>query len=126
MLYTENKSVPAHPTSSIEGQSGVGTFLVKPLMFGEQIALLEVHVQAGAASALHAHSHESLIYVVSGKLSTTIGSETFILGAGDVCRHAASVSHRVEALEDTTFVEVKSPLPEFGRTLGLHGVAERN
>src|SRR5262245_48857449 len=115
MLYTENKAVSAHPTCSIEGQPSVGTFLVKPLMLGEQIALLEVHVQAGTASALHAHSHESLIYVVSGKLSTTIGGETFVLGAGDVCRHAASVIHRVEALEDTTFVEVKSPLPELGK-----------
>ena len=123
MLYTENKSVLAHPTHSIEGRSGIGTFLVKPLMCGDQMALLEVRVQAGTASALHAHSHESLIYVVSGKLSTTIGSETFILGAGDVCRHAASVVHRVEALEDTTFVEVKSPAPELGKTLGLHEAA---
>jgi quercetin dioxygenase-like cupin family protein len=126
MVYTENLRVPAHRTDSIEGQTGVGTFLVKPLMLGEHMALLEVRVQAGAASALHAHSHESLIYVVSGKLSTTIGSETFVLREGDACRHAASVAHRVEALEDTTFIEIKSPPLELGKTLGLHGLDASN
>lgn len=122
MVYVENRCVPAQPTGSIEGQPGVGTFFVKPLTRGEQMALLEVRVRAGATSAAHAHSHESLICVVSGKLSTTIGSETFVLGPGDVCRHAALVAHRIEALEDTTFVEIKSPPPDLHETLGPNAI----
>ena len=119
MLYIENTRIQAQPTDTIEGQQGAGTFFVKPLMQGEHMALLEIRVQAGTVSAVHAHSHESLIYVVSGKLSTVIGNQTFVLGPGDVCRHPGSTAHRVEALEDTIFVEIKSPLPELRKTLGL-------
>jgi len=124
VLYIENKRVQAQPTDTIEGQRGIGTFSVKPLMQGDHMALLEIRVQAGTVSAIHAHSHESLIYVVSGKLSTVIGDETFVLGPGDVCRHPGSTGHRVEALEDTMFVEVKSPPPELRKTLGLSDSGE--
>jgi quercetin dioxygenase-like cupin family protein len=119
MRYIENAQVDSQPVSTIEGQPNTGIFLVKPLIGGESMALLEVRVRAGAASSMHAHSHESLIYVVSGRLKTVIGNETFVLGPGDVCCHPRAVGHRVEALEDTTFIEVKSPAVELRQIFGI-------
>jgi quercetin dioxygenase-like cupin family protein len=119
MLHIENAQIDGQPVSVIEGQPNTGIFLVKALLGGENMALLEVRVRAGAASSMHAHSHESLIYVVSGRLKTVIDDETFILGPGDVCRHPCAVRHRVEALEDTTFVEVKSPPMELRQVFGI-------
>jgi quercetin dioxygenase-like cupin family protein len=118
MLHIENAQVDSQPVSTIEGQPNTGTFLVKPLMRGETMVLLEVRVRAGAASPIHTHSHESLIYVVSGRVKTTINNETFVLGPGDVCRHPRAVGHRVEALEDAVFVEVKSPPIELCQVFG--------
>jgi len=121
MLHAENAQVEAQAIDSIEGQANTGTFLVKPLMRGNSMTLLEIHVRAGAGSPIHMHSHESLIYVVSGRLKTTIDCETFVLGAGDVCRHPPGAAHRVEALEDTVFVEAKSPPPDLHRIFGQRG-----
>ena len=119
MLHTENAQVESQVVGTIEGQPNTGTFFVKPLMQGDRMALLEIRVRAGVASRFHAHSHESLIYVVSGRLKTTVDNETFVLGPGDVCRHPCASSHRVEALEDTLFVEVKSPPIELRQIFGL-------
>jgi quercetin dioxygenase-like cupin family protein len=118
MLYIENAQVDSQAVGTIEGQPNTGTFFVKPLMRGECMALLEVRVRAGVASTIHTHSHESLIYVVSGRLKTIVNDETFLLGPGDVCRHPRAVGHRVEALEDTIFVEVKSPPIELSQVFG--------
>ena len=119
MLHIENAQVDSQPVGTIEGQPSTGTFFVKPLMRGERMTLLEIRVRAGVASPIHTHSHESLIYVVSGRLKTIINNETFVLGPGDVCRHPCAVGHRVEALEDTIFVEVKSPPIELRQVFGL-------
>jgi quercetin dioxygenase-like cupin family protein len=119
MLYSKNETVDAQAVTSIEGQSASGTFVVKPMLSGEKVSLLEVRVRRGTVSSMHAHSHESLIYVVSGALKTIIGEQHYVLGPGDVCRHPEQVMHSVEALEDTVFVEVKSPIPALSTTLGI-------
>ena len=118
MLHAENAQVDSQAVDAIEGQPNTGTVFVKPLMDGEHMALLEVHMRAGVSSSLHAHAHESVLYVVSGKLTTVVNGETFVLRAGDVCRHPRDVVHRVEALEDTVFVEVKSPPIDLHRVFG--------
>ena len=123
MLHAENARIEDHPVATIEGQPNTGTMFVKPLLRGESMALIEVRLRAGVSSSLHAHGHDSLLYVVSGKLKTIVNNETFVLGPGDVCRHPRDASHRVEALEDTVFVEVKSPPIEFGRVFGSAAAA---
>ena len=55
-----------------------------------------------------------MLYVVSGRFRSTVNDEIFVLGPGDVCRHPRYAGHGVEAVEDMVFVEVKSPLIEFG------------
>ena len=118
MLHAENAQVDSQPVHAIEGEPNNGTVFVKPLMHGEHMALLEVHMRAGVSSSLHAHAHESVLYVVSGKLTTVVNDETFVLAPGDVCRHPRGAMHCVEALEDTVFVEAKSPPIDLRRVFG--------
>lgn len=117
MNQASNASIEALVIRSIEGTATKGDFLIKPLLKGDHMSLLEVHLQPGVASATHAHAHESLIYVVRGRLRTAVGSDVTLLGPGDVGRHPAHVAHSVEALEETVFVEIKSPVPDIGSVL---------
>jgi hypothetical protein len=50
MLHIENTQVPSQPVHTIEGQPNTGTVFVKPLIRGEDMALLEVRMRAGVAS----------------------------------------------------------------------------
>ena len=118
MIFAKNADTSALPIKSIEGVVMEGTFLIRPLIQGEQMSLMETEVLAGVAAPPHVHEHESLIYVVRGLLKTVVGDKSFVLGPGDVCRHPRNVSHFIEALENSTFVEVKSPAPDLARLYG--------
>ena len=94
---------------TIEGTPTRGDFRVETLVDGTHMTLLEIELDAGTASALHAHDHESILYVVRGRLRSEAGGTSVELGPGDTCVHEAGVPHLVEALEASVFVEVKSP-----------------
>jgi quercetin dioxygenase-like cupin family protein len=99
--------------STLEGKQVYGgELLVKLLVQGEEMTLLEIHYAKGVGTPLHAHTHESIVYVVSGKLKGTMNGETSILQPGDICRHPKGVLHGVEALEDSVIMECKSPAPD--------------
>lgn len=99
--------------TTLEGKPVYGGHLVvKPLVAGDQMTLLEVRYAAGVGTPMHSHAHESIIYVVSGKLKATIEDKAFIMGPGDVCRHPKGVLHGVEAIEDSVIMECKSPAPD--------------
>ena len=95
-----------------------GQLLLKPLLKGDQMTMLELHFQAGAKSPVHTHTHESLIYVVSGRVKTWIGDQVYVLGPGDAARHPKGVQHTVEALVESTVLEIKSPAPDIAHFLG--------
>ena len=107
------------PVVSIEGVPTFGTLFVKPMLAGDRIAMLEIRMARGGRSQPHAHTHESLLYVISGSLRTTIGDQVIVVRQGEACRHPENTVHSVEALEDTVFLEVKSPPPELQATLGM-------
>jgi quercetin dioxygenase-like cupin family protein len=118
MIFSKNADTSALAMKSVEGKAIAGTLFVRPLIKGEEMSLMEVQLSAGVASPPHAHDHESLIYVVKGRLKAVVGDMTLVLGPGDVCRHPRGVSHFLEALEESTFVEIKSPAPDLTRVLG--------
>ncbi len=117
MIASHNADIPDRPITAIEGEPMGGVMALKALLVGDSMTLLEVRLGAGAASRVHTHSHESLIYVVNGKLRVVIGAESHVLCPGDACRNAAGVPHAVEALEESLFVEVKSPAPDLDSVL---------
>ena len=113
MIKSRNSDVKAVAVSAVEGKPTYGgDLLVKPLIKGDEMTFLEIRYAAGVGAPLHAHTHESIAYVVRGKVKSTVGSEEFIMGPGDVCRHPTGVLHGLEAIEDSLVVEIKSPAPE--------------
>jgi quercetin dioxygenase-like cupin family protein len=59
--------------------------------------------------------------VVKGKVKSTVGSQEFIMGPGDVCRHPKGVLHGLEAIEDSVVVEIKLPAPEINTFFAMKG-----
>jgi quercetin dioxygenase-like cupin family protein len=70
-----------------------------------------IHYPAGVASPTHRHDHDSIVYVLSGRLHGAVDGVESELGPGDSVLHPKDVPHHVEALEDSTWIEFKSPLP---------------
>lgn len=88
MIASRNAEVAAVAVKAVEGKPMYGgDMLVKPLMKGDEMTFLEIHYAAGVGAPLHTHTHEFIAYVVKGKVKSTVGSEVFIMGPGDVCRH---------------------------------------
>ena len=113
MLTPPRSDAKAIRVSILEGKQVYGgELLVKPIVLGDEMTLLEIYYAAGVGTPLHSHAHESIIYVVSGKLKGTMDGKEFIMGPGDICRHPKGVLHGVEALEDTVILECKSPAPD--------------
>jgi quercetin dioxygenase-like cupin family protein len=115
VIKSKNTDVEAVAVKSVEGKAIYGgDMLVKPLIKGDEMTFLEIRYAAGVGAPLHTHTHESIAYVVKGKVKSTVGSEEFIMGPGDVCRHPTGVLHGLEAIEDSVVVEIKSPAPDLG------------
>jgi quercetin dioxygenase-like cupin family protein len=113
MIKCRNADVEAITVKAVEGKPMYGgDMLVKPLIKGDEMTFLEIHYKAGVGAPLHTHAHESIAYVVKGKVKSTVGSEAFIMGPGDVCRHPKGVLHGLEAIEDSVVVEIKAPAPD--------------
>jgi unsaturated pyranuronate lyase len=118
VIKSKNADVKTVAVSAVEGKPTFGgDMLVKPLMKGDEMTFLEIHYAPGVGAPLHTHTHESIAYVVKGKVKSTVGSDEFIMGPGDVCRHPKGVLHGLEAIEESVVVEIKSPAPDLGAFL---------
>ncbi|NKY31865.1 cupin domain-containing protein [Nocardia speluncae] len=108
--FVENADVPADPVSLIEDAVEDGELTVKPLMVGKEIIFIEAFKGKGMVDPMHVHDdHESIGYLLRGRLRLVIGDEEFIAEAGDTWLHPRGVPHMSEALEDCVQLEVKSP-----------------
>jgi quercetin dioxygenase-like cupin family protein len=101
------------PLVSVEGlplQGGEGRFrLLEQAVSG--LAYL-IHYPAGVASPTHAHDHDSIVYVLSGRIRGAVDGVETVLEPGDSVLHPKGVAHHVAALTDAMWVEFKSPLPD--------------
>ena len=126
MISSSNAEVAAIRVTSVEGKPTYGgALVVKPLITGDHMLCLEIQYAAGVGAPLHAHSHESIAYVVRGRVKSTVGTDQFIMGPGDVCRHPKGVLHGLEALEDSVVVEMKSPTPAMAAFFGVQKTEKR-
>ena len=118
MLVAKSASVERRAISTVEGLRVRGQVGLKPMMGGEQMVMLEIHYPPGAGAPPHTHQHETLCYVVKGKVKVVIEGETHILEEGDACRHPQGVLHGIEGMEDATVLEIKSPAQALEQFLG--------
>ena len=69
---------------SIDEVEGLETSegIMKPLIFGERVAVIHLEIPAGLEVPPHAHPSEGVIYCLSGELEVISGSETVTIGSG--------------------------------------------
>lgn len=78
---------------------------------GKALQLCELYLKKGYYHPLHNHpEHESIGYVISGRIEMQIGEEIYTLEAGDSWHHPVGVYHSTRALEDSYAVESHNPL----------------
>ena len=63
---------------SLETSEGV----MKPMIFGEKVAVIHLEIPTGLEVSPHAHSMEGVIYCLSGELEVISGSERVTIGGG--------------------------------------------
>ena len=108
--FTDSGAVEAKVFDSVEGRPAGGTFSLKELMVSPSIVMIETRLEKGLSSPPHQHpDHESVCYLVEGKMKVTIGGESFTAHPGDAWYNEPGVTHNLEALEDSKAIEVKSP-----------------
>ena len=87
-----------------------GDIKVRLLMAGSDSLLVEGFKGKGTVDPMHVHEdHESIVYLLKGRMRLIIDGEEFVAEQGDVWRHPRGVPHFSEALEDCVQLEVKSP-----------------
>ncbi len=108
--FVKGSAVETLSIDALEGVKLAANLGVKPMMVGRDMVFLEVHRQAGITDPKHSHpDHESICYLVSGKVRVVIEDEEFIAEPGDIWIHPAGVPHFHETLEDSVQLEIKSP-----------------
>lgn len=117
MYITQGARIPSRSVRGmmVGGVQLEGEAEIKVMRSGDNIQLVELKLRKGYYHPRHNHpEHESIGYVISGKLEMTIGEETYLLGPGDAWHHAIGVHHSTRAIEDSYAIETHSPLrPEY-------------
>ena len=79
---------------------------------GDKTLMSEFLLKSGSKLPPHSHIHEQIGYLVSGRIILHIGDESFETLPGDSWCVKSGVTHSAEALENSTAVEVFSPVRE--------------
>ncbi len=80
---------------------------------GRGIMLSVVRFEPNSVVADHAHPHEQMGMMISGRLEFTVGGVTRVLGPGDIWRIPGNVVHRVRALQEPAVaLDVFHPIRE--------------
>jgi len=94
----------------VEGVKQQGELTIRPMLVGENMVFIEAHRVKGQVDPLHVHEdHESVAYLIKGKLKLNIGGQEYIATPGTAWMHPAGVAHGCVALEESIQLEVKSP-----------------
>ena len=80
---------------------------------GEKLMMAHVRLEEGAITAPHAHPHEEIIYVVSGRWQINLGGAEYVLEADQSLVVPADVEHSSVALTPTLAVVATNYRPEW-------------
>jgi quercetin dioxygenase-like cupin family protein len=87
------------------------------LVTGEQVEVGMLRYKAGEGAKEHAHPHEQVIVVLSGRVRMTIGAETYELGPREVAHLPPNVPHSLSALEETEVLSAKGVVGGVGHRI---------
>ena len=103
-MFTYNREVSVVPAGD-----GVQR---KVLSHSDKLMVCEITLEGGSLIAAHAHPHEQITYIISGKCRYTVGEETKEVGTGDSVLIPGNVPHSIVILEDMKVIDVFSPARE--------------
>ena len=108
--FAVRDAVAPERLATVEGVKMLGQVDVRKLMVGREILLLHVTRKKGLIDPKHRHDdHETIAYLIKGRLRLVIGGQEFIAEPGTAWIHPRGVEHFSEALEDCEQLEIKSP-----------------
>jgi quercetin dioxygenase-like cupin family protein len=88
----------------------VGPGLERRLIaLGERMMAVRVRFAKGAIGARHAHPHEQLTQVLSGRFRFQVGSEVLEVATGDSLCIPGGLEHGTQALEAGELLDIFSP-----------------
>ena len=87
------------------------------LVTGAQIEVGMLRYKSGEGASEHAHPHEQVIVVLSGRVRMKIGGETHELGPREVAHLPPNVPHSLTALEDTEVLSAKGVVGGVGHRI---------
>lgn len=109
-FFTTLADITPERLGSVEGAVPKGKVVVRRAMVGNEAVLLHVLREKGLIDPVHKHDdHETVAYLISGRMRLVIGGEEFIAEPGTSWIHPRGVEHFSEALEDCEQLEVKTP-----------------
>ncbi len=109
-FLADGAQLPTVRMGALEGRASAGQVDLKPLLVGKDMLMVEIFEKAGVRVPEHSHDdHESVVYLIQGRMKLVIGGEEFVAKAGDAWIHPQGVPHWSEALEDCLAIEIKSP-----------------
>lgn len=109
-FFTVKDEIAPERLAAVEGVKPKGVVEVRRMMVGNDILMLHVFREKGLIDPVHKHmDHETVAYLIRGKLRLVIGGKEFIAGPGTSWIHPVGVEHFSEALEDCEQLEIKSP-----------------
>lgn len=103
-MFTENRAIPA-----VAAGEGVTR---KVLSHSETLMVCEITLEQGSAIAVHAHPHEQITYIISGRCRYTVGAETKEVGTGDSVLIPGNVPHSIAVLETMKVIDAFAPARE--------------
>lgn len=86
--------------------------LVRRVIHGEKITIARLELAKGAIVPMHSHANEQITMLERGSLRFVISGEERVLQAGEVLEIPPHAPHMVVALEDSTAVDLFSPIRE--------------
>jgi quercetin dioxygenase-like cupin family protein len=87
------------------------------LVTGEFIEVGRLSFKTGEGAVEHAHPHEQVMYVISGRLSVDLEGEHAELGPGMGFHAKPNQKHRVQAVEDTQVISSKHVIEGVGHKI---------
>jgi len=79
------------------------------VLTGAQGMLVFWSIKKGAHAAAHAHPHEQIAWMISGKMEFRLGAERRTCGPGDLVVIPGGVEHEAWFPEDVEVVDVFAP-----------------
>jgi quercetin dioxygenase-like cupin family protein len=117
--FSTRDDIAPERLAAVEGVRPKGVVEVRRVMVGQDILMLHVFREKGLIDPVHKHlDHETVAYLIRGRLRLVIGGQEFIAEAGTSWIHPRGVEHFSEALEDCEQLEIKSPPRKTWQTEG--------